>query len=322
MTDRPAPMRTRPVDLRDAPAVLELVVARDVADLGAPDYSLADLESDWASGAVRLADDARVVQDGEAIVGYAIMRHSDALIIVHPDAVGQGIGSELLAWSQTRELELGRTRHRRSAAASDQAGGRLLTAAGYTKLRSYWRMRLVLEAPATPAPVPDGLSLRALDLPADAAAVHELDERSFAAVPDFTPHTFEAFREEHLAIHDLDPGLSLVAEVTSHGDGDGDGDGDGEGKGRPEGEPAGFLLSHRRPHEDTGYVALLAVGPERRHRGLGRALLTTAFAGYAAAGLGAAELGVASDNPRALALYEQAGMTPRFQIDSYERDAR
>ncbi len=106
--------------------------------------------------------------------------------------------------------------------------------------------------------------------------------------------------------------LSLVAEVTS----------DGEGEGGPEDQPAGFLLSHRWPHEDAGYVGLLAVGPEHRHRGLGRAMLTTAFAGYAAAGLGAAELGVASDNPRALALYEQVGMAPRFQIDSYERDAR
>jgi len=307
-------MRTRPVDLRDAAAVLELIVARDVADLGAPDYTMADLESAWASSAVRLADDARVVQDGEAIVGYAIMRRSEALVIVHPDAAGQGIGSALLAWSQTREVELGRTRHRRSAVASDQAGGRLLTAAGYTRLRSYWRMRLVLEDPTTPAPVPDGISLRALDLAADAVAIHELDERSFAAVVDFTPHTFEAFRDEHLAVHDLDPGLSLVAEVTS--------DDDGEGGGRAEGEAAGFLLSHRWPHDDAGYVGLLAVGPEHRHRGLGRALLTTAFAGYAAAGLGAAELGVASDNPRALALYEQAGMTPRFQIDSYEREAR
>jgi len=305
-------MRTRPVDPRDAAAVLELIVARDVADLGAPDYTLADLESDWASSAVRLADDTRVVQDGEAMVGYAIVRRSEALVIVHPDAVGQGIGSALLAWSQIREVELGRTRHRRIAAATDQAGGRLLTAAGYTRARSNWRMRLVLEDPPTPAPVPDGIGLRALDLAADAVAVHELGERSFAAVPDFTPHTFAAFREEHLAVHDLDAGLSFVAEVRS----------DGDGHGRPRGEAAGFLLSHRWPHEDAGYVGLIAVGPEHRHRGLGRALLTTAFAGYAAAGLAAAELGVASDNPRALALYEQLGMTPRFRIDSYERDAR
>lgn len=303
-------MRTRPVEPRDAASVFALVVARDVADLGAPDYTLTDLEADWAPSALSLADDARVVEDGEAIVGYAIVRRREALVIVHPDAVGQGIGSELLAWSQTREVELGRTRHRRSAAASDQAGGRLLIAAGYTKLRSYWRMRLVLEGPRTPAPVPDGIRLRALDLAADAVAVHELDARSFAAAADFTPQTFAAFSEEHLAAHDFDLGLSLVAEVRS------------DGEGRPESEPAGFLLSHRWPHENVGYVGLLAVGPQHRHRGLGRALLTTAFAGYAAAGLGAAELGVASDNPGALTLYEQVGMTPRFQIDSYGRDAR
>lgn len=31
------------------------------------------------------------------------------------------------------------------------------------------------------------------------------------------------------------------------------------------------------------------------------------------------ELGVASDNPRALSLYESRGMTPRFRVDTYER---
>jgi ribosomal protein S18 acetylase RimI-like enzyme len=33
-----------------------------------------------------------------------------------------------------------------------------------------------------------------------------------------------------------------------------------------------------------------------------------------------AELGVASDNPDALKLYERLGMRPRFQSDTYERE--
>ncbi|MEO8969602.1 MAG: GNAT family N-acetyltransferase [Solirubrobacteraceae bacterium] len=296
-------MRMRPVVLRDAAAVLELVVARDIADLGAPDYTSADLESDWGSSAVRLNNDTRVIQDGEAIVGYAIMRPDEALVIVHPDAVGQGIGSELLAWSETRELEMGRAAHRRSAAAADPAGGRLLTGAGYTKVRSYWRMRLVLDGPVPVTALPAGITLRELDLDGDAIAIHELDQRSFAAVADYAPHTFEAFREEHLAAHDVDSGLSLVAAA------------DGVDA------PAGFLIAHRWTAEQTGYVGLLGVDPDHRSWGLGRALLARAFAGFAAAGLGIAELGVASDNPRALALYEDVGMTARFQIDSYERDA-
>lgn len=296
-------MRTRPVVFSDAAAVLQLVVTRDVADLGAADCTLADLESEWASSAVDLKDDARVVQDGEAIVGYAIMRRSEALVVVHPDAVGRGIGSELLAWSETREVDLGRTRHRRSAAASDSAAGRLLSAAGYTKLRSLWRMRLVVDESVPVTAPPAQITMRELDLDGDAIAIHELAERSFATAADYNPHTFKAFREEHLAAHDVDPGLSLVAAV------------DGVDA------PAGFLIAHRWTAEQTGYVGLLGVDPDHRGRGLGRALLTRAFAGFAAAGLGIAELGVASDNPRALALYRDVGMTARFQIDSYERGA-
>jgi ribosomal protein S18 acetylase RimI-like enzyme len=61
------------------------------------------------------------------------------------------------------------------------------------------------------------------------------------------------------------------------------------------------------------------VHPEHRGRGLGAALLLDAFARFAAAGLTEAQLGVASDNPRALRLYERVGMYPRFQVDVYER---
>jgi hypothetical protein len=50
--------------------------------------------------------------------------------------------------------------------------------------------------------------------------------------------------------------------------------------------------------------------------------LRSAFAAFAAAGLGEAQLGVASDNPRAMTLYEQVGMTIRFCIDTYERPAQ
>jgi ribosomal protein S18 acetylase RimI-like enzyme len=82
---------------------------------------------------------------------------------------------------------------------------------------------------------------------------------------------------------------------------------------------AGFLLALHEADDSVGYVDLLAVHPDHHRRGLGTALLTTAFALFAAAGLKQAELGVASDNPPALALYERLGMKPRFQADTYER---
>ena len=68
-----------------------------------------------------------------------------------------------------------------------------------------------------------------------------------------------------------------------------------------------------------GFVDVLAVHPDHQRRGLGSTLLRNSFAGFAAAGLKEAQLGVASDNPRALALYERVGMHARFQTDVYER---
>jgi ribosomal protein S18 acetylase RimI-like enzyme len=55
---------------------------------------------------------------------------------------------------------------------------------------------------------------------------------------------------------------------------------------------------------------------------LGTALLRGAFAGFAAAGLREAQLGVDSGNARGLRVYERAGMTVRHRADIYERPVR
>jgi len=220
------------------------------------------------------------------------------LIVVAPDHEGRGIGSGLLEWAERRERELGRTCHRQWVAAGDQSAEALLRRAGYTRVRSYWRMvRELVDEPA-PAPLP-GLTLRPPEVDRDAEALHALDAASFAATADYRPESFEEFRAEHLLAHDLDPALSAVAE-------------DGE-------RIVGFLLARNRPDEGVGFIDLLAVAPDRQRQGLGAMLLRTAFAACAASGLREAQLGVASDNPRALSLYERVGMSPRFRSDIYER---
>jgi ribosomal protein S18 acetylase RimI-like enzyme len=83
----------------------------------------------------------------------------------------------------------------------------------------------------------------------------------------------------------------------------------------------GFLLAGRRRDERVGYVHILAVAPERQDLGLGTAMLQSAFAAFAEAGLREVRLGVASYNPRALHVYERLGMIERFRFDIYERPA-
>jgi mycothiol synthase len=293
-------MRMRAPAADDATAVAAVLAARDTFDLGAPDFTLEDVLDEWRLSEVDLSRDAVVAESADRrISGYAIVRSPGAFVVVDPAAEGQGIGAMLLAWAENRERELGRDRHRQWVAARNVRGRELLLAAGYRRERSYWRMVRALEQFAAPVGLPAGFDLRPLDAAADAVALHAVDKASFSANADYRPESLETFREEHLGAHDLDPQLSFVAEH--------------------DGEVAGFLLARRWADEGVGYVDILAVHPDHQRRGLGASLLRAAFERFNAAGLREAQLGVASDNPRALGLYERVGMTARFEVEAYER---
>ncbi len=292
-------MSLRPPVPGDAPAVLGVLVARDLADLGAPDYTLEDLADEWRASDLDLASDARVIESGGRIVAYAVVRRSGASVVVAPEFEGQGIGTQLLRWAEGREREQGRDRHRQWIAGSNERGRELLTAAGYERTRSHWRMVRRFDEPPSGGKPPAGVRLRSLDVEGDALALHALDAASFGAAPYYRPESVAEFCEEHLGAHDLDPTLSCVAVRHE--------------------TIVGFLLARRWKDEAIGYVDILAVHPDEQRRGLGTALLQAAFVGFADIGLREAHLGVASDNPRALGLYERAGMAPRFRFDTYDR---
>ena len=127
-------MRWRAPTLEDAPAALALITARDIADFGAPDYTLEDLREEWQGAELDLAADTVVVEDAEdsgRLVGYAIVRRAESLVVVAPDREGRGLGRGLLAWAERREAERGRDRHRQRIAAGNDRARELLQAAGY-----------------------------------------------------------------------------------------------------------------------------------------------------------------------------------------------
>jgi mycothiol synthase len=240
-----------------------------------------------------------VESDGGEIVAYAAVRRHGTLAAVSPAHEGRGIGARLLEWAERREREHGHPLHRQWVSAGNASARRLLTGAGYAKARSYWRLGRPLEGIVNSPPVPADLHLRSVDVESDAATLHALDAASFAGAPDYKPESLELFHEEQLEAHDFDAELSVVAEQDSR--------------------IVGFLLTRRVVDEAVGFVALLAVAPERQRQGIGTALLRTAFHGYALAGLRHAQLLVASDNPQAIRVYERAGMSVQLQFDIYER---
>jgi mycothiol synthase len=295
-------MRLRAPVLDDAPAVLAVLLAREIADLGVPDDTLGDVLDEWRSSDLDLAADARVVENARdgAIIGYVVSRRTGTLAVVHPDHERRGIGRRLLEWAEQRERERGRESHRQWVAANNARARDLLNSAGCGIARSYWRLvRSLDDLGGTVAAPPPGFHLRTVDVARDAASIHAVDARSFAANSSYDAETLREFCEEHLEAHDFDASLSRVAET-------------GE-------SIAGFLIARRWTEEKVGYVDLLAVDPEHQGRGLGTALLGSAFASFASAGLGEAQLGVDSDNPRALRVYQRAGMRVSFQYDVYER---
>lgn len=291
-------MRLRAPTPDEVEAAYAVIEARDLADLGVPDFTLQDIRDTWQLSELDLASDVRLVADeADRIVAYGIVEEEGAFGAVRPDAEGRGAGSLLLDWIEGRERERGHPVHRQYAASTNRTAADLFSARGYALARSIHRMVRRLDG-AVPSGSPPGVTLRQL-VPEDAEAIRAVDNRAFADDPGYVPGSLTAFREEHLEAHDTALDLSLVA--------------------CEEDRIVGFLVARRWVDESTGYVEILAVDPDRHGRGIGRALLLQAFTGFAAAGLSQAQLGVSSVNPAALHLYESAGMTPRFRQDIYER---
>jgi mycothiol synthase len=295
-------MRYRAPVPADAPAVLAVSEARDLTDLGEAEHTLEELHDEWRSSDLDLERDARVVEDpGGRIVAYAAVRRPGTLVLVAPDQEGHGIGSRLLEWAEWRDRERGREVHRQWVPGTNATARALLTRAGYRRVRSYSTMVRSLRGVDAAADPPAGFRLRSIDPTQDVEALHRIDVASFAPAPDYTPESLTEFTEEHFGAYDFDATLSRVAT---------------EGE-----EIVGFLIAGRRPQQGVGWVHILAVTPERQDRGLGTAMLQSAFAAFAEAGLREVRLGVASYNPRALYVYERLGMTERFRFDVYERAA-
>jgi mycothiol synthase len=288
------PARLRPPASSDAEAVLAVILARDVADLGAPDFTLEDLHADWATPGLTLEHDARVSGRNGEVRGYAILLGDDAVVIVHPEAEGRGDGTVLRRWAEARAVERGTSVLRQFAYGANDAAREHLRAAGYAPTQHYFRLRADLaKVPGAPdAP------LRAFDAERDEAAVHALIQEAFSEIDGHEFQPLERWRAKTIDKEGHDPSLWLLLE-----------DEDGL---------AGAGLGERW-EGDTGYVAELAVAPRARGRGHGRTLLVGLFDAFRHAGLAHAELSVHGRNRGALRLYESVGMLPTWKAERWEK---
>ena len=289
-------MKLRPPQPSDAPAVLELIVARDIADLGRPDYTLEDVRADWAAPGFEPERDAWLVEEDGAAIGYALLDdRGAALVTVPPANEGRGVGTLLREAAEARAIERGEALVRQYVPIANEAARTVLLAAGYWPAFSYFRMRMDLAGvPDPPAEVP----VRAFGRGTDDGPVHALVEEAMTGVPGNEPRSLESWQLAKVEREGWDPSLWLLHEDA--------------------GGLTGVVLCERW-EDGIGYVDYLAVASRARGRGLGRAMLLHGLAALRTAGLGVAELSVQGENASATRLYESVGMRPVWTIERWEK---
>ena len=280
-------MRLRAPRRDEAQAVLDVIVAADVAGIGRPDYTLQDVLDDWALPDLDLDADVFVVQDDDgALIGWADVDARAARVAVHPGHLGRGVGTLLREAAERRMRERGFP-VTQGIIAANTAAAEHLRAAGWERVQVYRRMRAELTGAAVPPPL--DAPVRRFDLAAEGPAIHDLIETAFGeiacntAVPYATWHAEVAAKSDPAFRLALDDQAGLVAAAVGE-----------------------------RWEGDVGYVGQLAVAARGRGRGHGRALLLALLNAFRDAGLSTAELSVAGTNAAATGLYESAGMTPDF----------
>jgi mycothiol synthase len=205
-------IETRPAQPGDAEAVLEVILARDLADVGQPDFTLDDLRDEWADPEVDLARDSLVVESSTGLAAYALCTPHAQDVYVHPEHCGLGIGAALLPLVEARALERGLPRRQYIADRNAAAAG-LLSANGYAVTHRYWRMVCNLDRDPELAPYPDGVILRPFRLDADDREVHALVQAAFSEIEGNIAYEFDQWRVRSIESSSFDPAWWFIAEA-------------------------------------------------------------------------------------------------------------
>jgi mycothiol synthase len=273
-----------------------------------------ELKNEWQTPGFNLETDAWVVttEDGR-VVGFEefVNRHAHAVLqgdgYVHPEFIGQGIGTAMLHALEERarkEIELAdpelRVFIRNGMSIGDSVSREMHENEGYRPIRFFWRMEITLDGPPPAPEWPQDIELHLFELEKHDYAVYQAHEEAFRDHWGHTPHTYEDW-QHRMHNEEMDPSLWFIAW-----------EGD---------QVAGYALCRYR--HDNGWVGTLGVRRSWRKHGLGLALLYHSFAEFYKRGTQVISLGVdAASQTGATRLYQRAGMHVAAEYVSYEKELR
>lgn len=298
--DLPAGLAARPPRRDDLPAVYALVAAHEQRLLGEPLTDLEDLEADWERPSYVPERDAVLVHEGERLVAWAeVHKARNAIACVHPDDLGRGVGSALVAWCGRTAAAQGGTTVGQTVPDSDSAAAALFRAHGWSPLWTSWVLELPPGEVVPARPLPEGYRLRELRPGADEPAAYRVIEDAFSVWPGREPTSYEDWAATVLGRPGFAPWQLLLVEA-------------------PDGSVVGAC--HLVVSATTAWVGQLAVDAAHRRLGLGQALMAAAYAAAAQRGTTRSELSTDS-RTGALTLYERLGMRVKWSFTQWAGEA-
>ena len=314
----PPGFRLRPARDEDAAGAAALSREESLALVGFPSFSEERLLRFWTAPSVDREHDVAVVEtpDGRLAACRFVTAEPPFVSVFAIGFVGlpfhgQGIGAAIAAENERRARRFvglappgRRVVIHAGAFAGEPRSRALFTSSGYREVRQFQLMRIEFdEAPGLPARLP-GIDVRRFGA-ADERPVHETHLAAFADHWGEETPTYEDFHHHVFAAPEFDPDLWALAW-------------DGP-------TLAGYVGAVPESDEKSslGHIMLLGVRPEYRRRGIGEALLRSAFCRLHERGKRGCDLHVDADSlTGATRLYERVGMTAYPRFTTWEKELR
>jgi len=317
----------RPCTSSDAQVVVNLINTPSINTLGFPRAVVDSIGNIRHQRYVPLSSNKVVAMNNQGeIIGYAYLADRENAIImetggaVHPGYWGQGIGQALLAWAEKEARGLSRrapdevrTVLQVNLFENEESAIQLFSDSGYDKVREWTHMEITMSEPFPTPSLPDGLTLREMDLDNDWDIVGPAMDDAYAdhwgaiLLPAEEKTQEEELDEEYDTPSDESfsnaPGYCFIVL-------------DGE-------MVAGGILCNAKLVErnDTGRVGSVFVRGAYRRKKIGSVLMQTAFNAFWENGIKRIILDTDSESfSDSIKFYSGLGMKPYRREFLYEKE--